>query len=447
MKSDTSPFNIAILGCGTVGGGVARIVLDLQDSLKRKARRPIILHSIVDLFPQKAAERHNIPRSCFCGNGAELDAAQAAAEISRILDDPEIDLVVETIGGTSASLRAVCTRILENGKHLVTANKALLAEFGEPLFAIAEDGDSSLAYEAAVCGAIPVIRTLREGFAGDEVESISGIMNGTSNYILSRMQSEDLSFNEALQLAQKAGYAEADPTLDIGGGDAGHKLSLLMRLAFGVPIGQNGLSVNGIQAVDKTDIRTARELNCSIKLICHAQIDTSSSSPLVYAAVSPMMVDNTNFLSRVGEATNAVRFHNRYSDEHILVGKGAGSHETGSAIVADIVALARYGKKAKEKTPETQAVLKNLDEMPFPYTIIFDTEDVPGITGLVATAIGEQGINIDTVGHNLHGADTAVFCVKTMPCTRSSINKAVESIRKSRPGVLQRDPKIYPVLH
>lgn len=447
MKSDLSNFNVAILGCGTVGGGVARILLDLSNNLEYKAGRKIVLNRIVDLFPQKASARHAIPLELFYGSGKDLGTEQAAAAISEVISDPDIDLVVETIGGTSRSLQDVCAGILKNGKHLVTANKALLAEFGEPLFSQAAGGTASLAYEAAVCGAIPLIRTVREGFAGDEILSVSGIMNGTSNYILSRMQEENLSFNEALGLAQEAGYAEADPTLDIGGGDAGHKLSLLMRLAFGLPIGENGLSIQGIQEVDRTDIRTARELDCSIKLICHAQIDKSTSVPHVFAAVTPMMVKNNNVLSRIGGATNAVRFLNRFSDEHILVGKGAGSSETGSAIVADIVALARYGSKAREKTIEQRSELRDLNELPFPYTVIFDTEDVPGITGLVATAIGDQGINIDTVGHNLHGNETAVFCVKTMPCTRNSIKKAVEAIRNRRPGILQKDPKIYPVLY
>ena len=159
-----------------------------------------------------------------------------------------------------------------------------------------------------------------------------------------------------------------------------------------------------------------------------------------------MMVKQTNVLSRVNGAVNAIRFMNRYSGEHILVGKGAGSLETGSAVVADIVFIARNEGNAPASSPNGHGELRNLDDVPFPYTLIFDTEDLPGITGLVTTAIGDQGINIDTVGHNLHGKDVAVFCVETMPCTRSNVDLAIAEMRRKRPGVFRTDPKIYPVL-
>jgi homoserine dehydrogenase len=159
------------------------------------------------------------------------------------------------------------------------------------------------------------------------------------------------------------------------------------------------------------------------------------------------MVKRNNFLSRVNGATNAVRFQNRYSGEHLLVGKGAGSLETGSAVVADIVFIAKNGKNAIDGGPTQKPTLGNLAELDFPYTIIFDTEDMPGITGLVATAIGDQGINIDTVGHNLHGKDTAVFCVETMPCHRSKIDKAIQQMKDRRPGIFRTEPKVYPVLY
>ena len=458
-KGTDSSFKVAILGCGTVGGGVARILLDLQKDLCRRSGRSIELACIVDLFPAKAAERHGIPANLFAvPPGASLSALngeQAAQAIDGILADKDIDLVVETIGGSSERMLKLCTDILKSGKHLATANKALLATHGDALFACAADSGRILAFEAAVCGAIPVIRTVRDGFSGDYIDSISGIMNGTSNYILSRMQEEDLSFDQALKLAQEAGYAEADPRLDIGGGDAGHKLGILMHLAFGLPFPGETLRVQGIQGVEKGDIRAAQELGCSIKLICHAKrVDGT-----VHASVMPMMVKTENALSRVNGATNAVRFLNRYSGEHILVGKGAGSLETGSAVVADILFIASYTRNASAGSSADSgaalvpqycadnAVLRDLDDLPFPYTIIFDMEDKPGITGLVATAIGDAGINIDTVGHNLHGVDTAVFCVETMACTRKMIDQAIALMGQRRPGVFAGEPKIYPVLY
>jgi len=443
MEAKQKPFKVAVLGCGTVGGGVARIIGDLQEDLERRAERRIELVKIVDLFPGKSAERHGIPLALFAGSGADLTPAEAGKAIEGILADPAIDLVVETIGGSSPAILDLCDRILKSGKHLVTANKALLAKYGDVLFPRAEEKGVALGFEAAVCGAIPVIRAVKDGFSGDAIQSISGIMNGTSNYILSRMQEENLSFEAALKLAQEAGYAEADPTLDISGGDAGHKLALLIRLAFGLSVPHDKLSVRGIQEVSKADLGAARELDCTIKLICHAQRGNGT----VHASVSPMMVKRNNFLSRVNGATNAVRFLNRYSGEHLLVGKGAGSLETGSAVVADIVFIAKHGKNTIDGGPVRKPTLGNLAELDFPYTIIFDTEDMPGITGLVATAIGDQGINIDTVGHNLHGKDTAVFCVETMPCPRSKIDKAIQQMKDRRPGIFRTEPKVYPVLY
>ncbi|OHE66830.1 MAG: hypothetical protein A2Z99_14705 [Treponema sp. GWB1_62_6] len=436
------PFKVAVLGCGTVGGGVARIMLERKEALALSAGRPVELAALVDLFPVRSAARHGLPIGLF-GGESDLSGAQAAARTDAILADPEIDLVVETMGGTSDYVRGVCERVLAAGKHLATANKALLAERGDELFAAADKAGKALGFEAAVCGAIPVIRVVKEGFAGDEVLSISGIMNGTSNYILSKMTAEGIGFDEALKLAQEKGYAEADPTLDVGGGDAGHKLSILVRLAFGLAGANRTLAVSGVSDVTKADLRVAAEMDCAIKLICHAQ----RSGDIVYASVGPMMVKRSNFLSRIDGATNAVRAMNRYSGEHILVGKGAGSLETGSAIVADIVSIARYGERIVNPAARPGPQLRNMDELPFPYTVLFDTADVPGITGLVTTAIGDQGINIDTVGHNMHSGEAAVFAVETMPCTRSSILKAIAVIRAHRADIFRAEPKIFPVLY
>ncbi|GAB1484098.1 homoserine dehydrogenase [Treponema sp.] len=444
MDSNQKPFRVAILGCGTVGGGLARIILERQEALAVSAGRKLELAALVDLYPAKSASRHSIPLALF-GTTEELSREEAAKRTDALIADPSIDAIVETMGGVSEYVRSVCERILKAGKYLVSANKALLAEQGAGLFAAADAAGKPLSYEAAVCGAIPIIRVVREAFAGDEVQSFSGIMNGTSNYILSKMQAEGLSFAEALNLAQEKGYAEADPTLDVGGGDAGHKLSILSQLAFGLSGANKELSVQGIQEVDQADLRAAAEMDCTIKLICHAQKEKDQN--LVHASVCPMMVKNTNFLSRIDGATNAVRVLNRYSGEHILVGKGAGSLETGSAIAADLVSLARYGNTISNPVSNTNLELKNMDELPFPYTIIFETEDAPGITGLVATAIGKQGINIDTVGHNIHSGDSAIFAVETMACTRGSLRNAIEDIRGQRPGLFKREPKVFPVLY
>ncbi len=445
-------FKIAMLGCGTVGGGVARILLDAAADISTRAGRPIELCQIIVHHPANAIARHGVPLALFPENGRDLTDQDIQAHTKGLLQNPDIELVVEAVGGCSAALRDLYIDILRSGKHLVSANKALLATYGDELFRVASESRRTLSFEAAVCGAIPIIRVVKDGFAGDVIESLSGIMNGTSNYILTKMREEGLSFESALTMAQREGYAEADPTLDIGGGDAGHKLAILVRLAFGATQALAGKDapelpswpVHGIREVSALDIRIAQELDCAIKLICYAERGRGS----VHAGVMPMMVKASNVLSKISGAQNAVRFLNRYAGQQLLVGKGAGSSETGSSVVADIVALARCGRC--ERAPITEAEdpveLRGLGELPFPYTVIFDTEDEPGVTGIVTTAIGDEGINIDTVGHNLHEKDTAIFCVETMPCTRSQLDRAIASMRLQRPGLFRAEPKIYPIL-
>lgn len=435
-------LNIAILGCGTVGSGVAKILLDMHDELSVRANQTLTLNRIVDLFPQKSAATYNLPLSLFSGNGKDLTREEADKYIKEIINDPNIHLIVETIGGTSDYLLNIFLEALKAKKHVITANKAILAEKGKSIFKAALENNVCLGYEASVCGAIPVIKTIRESFMGDQVLEISGIMNGTSNYILSKMQKESLDFTTALKMAQKAGYAEADPTLDISGGDAGHKLAILIKLAFGADIEYKDLHIEGIQGITKEDLDFANEMNCTIKLICYAK----RMDGRVFAAVKPMMVKYDNFLSQVNGATNCIEIINKYSGRHFLVGKGAGSLETASSIVADIVFSARYNENVRNMSTFVPYEFVGAGHVELPYNIIFTTDNYPGITGLVTTAIGEQKINIDTVSHNRHNLEKAYFSVVTMPCTLSRIKKAIEIIRQRDPKVLLEDPKIIPVL-
>ncbi len=437
------PLNIAILGCGTVGGGVAQIITELNNELSERASRKLNLAKIVELSPPTAIKRFGISKDLFCGNGQEISVEEANKYIDEIMASGDIDLVVETIGGSNDYIYNMAVNTCYAKKHLVTANKALLAERGKGIFEAAKSNGVIVGYEAAVCGAIPIIKTIRESFTGDSIISVSGIMNGTSNYILSMMQNEGLEFNQALKLAQENGYAEADPTLDINGGDAGHKLVILMKLAFGVDIEMEQLSIQGIENIGKEDIDFAREIDCNIKLICYAKrIDGR-----IYATVRPMMVKKSNFLSEVNGATNAVRVVNKYSGRHVLLGSGAGSLETASSIVADIVFIARYA--AEMKDTDKQADLQFTDEKHFelPYIITFETTDKPGITGITTTAIGLQKINIDTVSHNRHLVNKATFSVATMPCTLQQIDDAIKEIKKTDPGILLSEPKVVPILY
>ncbi|MGC8823607.1 MAG: homoserine dehydrogenase [Bacteroidales bacterium] len=436
-------FNVAILGCGTVGSGVAKILLDMPDELAARAGKKIQLVKIVDLFPKKAASAYNLPLNLFCGQGKDLSREEATHCIDEIIADPNIHLVVETIGGTSDYLYNIMLRVLESGKHLVTANKAMLAEKGNGLFQAARQNNVLLGYEASVCGAIPIIKTIRESFTGDKILEISGILNGTSNYILSTMQNEGLDFPTALENAQKAGYAEADPTLDINGGDAAHKLTILIRLAFGANIDYISLYKEGIDHISREDIDFANEMGCSIKLICYArQLDGK-----IFAAVKPMMVKNDNFLSKVNGATNCVEVRNLYSGKHYFVGKGAGSLETASSVVSDIVFATKYQGVAISMPELKEFELVEADTIVLPYNITFTTEDRPGITGLVTTAIGDQHINIDTVSHNRHNKEKAYFSVVTMPCTLKQVEQAIAEIKQKVPGLLLEEPKIIPILY
>lgn len=436
-------LNIAILGCGTVGGGVAKIISEINEELSKRASTSIVLRKIVELCPEKAAERFSLPLDLFCGGGKDLSGAEATQYIREIIASHEIDLVVETIGGKSDFVYNICLDVLNSGKHLVTANKSLLAERGKAIFETAEARKVKIGFEAAVCGAIPIIKTIQESFTGDKVLSVSGIMNGTSNYILTQMQNEKLEFNDALRLAQENGYAEADPALDINGGDAGHKLILLIKLAFGIDVSKEDLAISGIEDITKEDIDFASEIDAKIKLICYAKKVNGE----IYATVRPMLVKNSNFLSDVSGATNAVRINNKYSGVHFLVGKGAGSSETAMSIVSDIVFIARYGDKIHNVPAKQERSLADARQFVFPYLITFHTGDIPGTTGFIATAIGKQEINIETVSHNRHSGEKAMFSVATMPCTLGQIEDAINEIRREKPGMLLSEPKIMPILY
>jgi homoserine dehydrogenase len=327
---ESMAFRVAILGCGTVGGGVARILIEQEAALGERVGGSLELARIVDLFPAQSARRHGLPRELYAGKGDELTPDAAGEEIRRILEDDGIDLVVETIGGSGDAILRTTRSVLESGKHLVTANKALLAKHGDELLRVAREKGRGLGLEAAVCGAIPIVRGLKDCLTGDEILSISGIMNGTSNFILSQMASEGQTFDEALGDAQAKGYAEADPTLDIDGGDAGHKLTIVLRLAFGLDVAFDDLPRQGIDTITAGDVEFAREMGGVIKLICHAQrVDDT-----VFAAVRPMIVKRGNLLSKIDGATNAIRVVGRYAGEVVEIGQGAPRPEARSLVTS-----------------------------------------------------------------------------------------------------------------
>ncbi len=329
--SDT--LGIALVGCGTVGGGVAEILLRHPNRLAERAGRPITLRRVVVRDPNKSRDPA-IP--------AELIATDAASAIR----DPAVHVVVELIGGTTTAKQIVLDA-LAAGKHVVTANKALLADAGHEIFEAARKAERVVCFEAAVAGGVPIIRALGESLAANQVTAIQGILNGTSNFILTAMAEKGMTYAAALTEAQKLGYAEADPTLDVDGSDAAHKLAVLAQISFGVAARPHEIERQGIDTLDAMDIRFADELGYTIKLLAEAWTDprsamrkVSDQPKQVALHVAPVLLRHTDLLAQVRGAYNAILVHGDIVGETLYQGPGAGRGPTASSVVADIIDLA-----------------------------------------------------------------------------------------------------------
>ncbi|MDE7065633.1 MAG: homoserine dehydrogenase, partial [Desulfovibrionaceae bacterium] len=306
MTNDsTAPLVVGLAGCGTVGSGLLRVLAENGDLIRERTGRDIRIKSVLVRNPSRA-------RAVPLPEGARL-----VTDAALLTDDPETDVVVELMGGIDAP-RTLIDRALEHGKHIVTANKALLAEDGAGLFRKAAEKGLALLYEASVAGGIPIVQTLKESLAGNRIRSLVGILNGTSNYILSEMTSNGLDFETALAQAQEQGFAEADPTLDIDGHDAAHKLVLLIRLAYGVEYPYAELPIQGIRGLSELDINFAREFGYRIKLL--GQVNEVDGR--LEAGVFPTLVRHTFLLARVGGAYNAVRVDGRTHGGRITERRG-----------------------------------------------------------------------------------------------------------------------------
>lgn len=388
--TDKPVLTLALAGFGTVGSGLIRILSENRAEILSRTGCDIRVRGVL----VRDASR---PRACPLPEGAFL-----TTKMEDLLDDPQVDVVVELIGGIDKAGQLV-ERALKAGKHVVTANKALLAESGNAYFALAAERGLHLGYEASVCGGIPIVQTLRESLAANRIESLEGILNGTSNYILSEMTSGGLSFDAALKKAQELGYAEADPALDIGGGDAAHKLALLIRLAWGVEYPFHELPVQGIEAVKAEDIGYAREFGYRIKLLGHARMvgESLGKGAGIEAHVAPALVHETFLLAKVGGAYNAVRIEGDAIGSVFLHGKGAGDLPTGSAVAADILAIAR--KAAPNNTgfalpplPLPAKIIPS-QEAESPYYIRLSVTDAPGVLRFVAGTLADNNISIAQV--------------------------------------------------
>jgi homoserine dehydrogenase len=379
------PFNIALIGCGTVGGGVARLLLDQRDRLAARAGRPLVLRRVVVRDPDRPRSLV-LPRDLL---GTDPAAAWA---------DPGVHAVVELVGGTGAA-RDYVLAALAAGKHVVTANKALLAEHGTEVFEAAHRAERAVGFEAAVAGGIPIIASLAQCLAANQIVSLQGILNGTCNFILTAMAERGQSYAEALADAQRRGYAEADPTLDVDGSDAAHKLAILARIAFGVAVPPSAVARRGIAGLHEMDLRFARELGYTVKLLAEAWL----AERQLALHVAPVLVRHAAALAQVRGAYNAVQVVGDVVGETLFAGPGAGALPTASAVLADVIDLAVGRAQRTFQTLRLWAAgsagvaVRPAETVRSRFYLRLLVRDTPGVLADVARALADHRISIASV--------------------------------------------------
>ncbi len=421
---------VGIAGFGTVGTGVVRVLEQSAELIKRRIGRDIIIKTVLVRDTSKV-------RDCILPSYTVLTTNPRA-----ITDDAEIDVVLELMGGIDAA-KELILRSMENGKHIVTANKALLAEAGDDIFKKAEEKGLSLLYEASVAGGIPIVQTLKESLSGNKIQSLVGILNGTSNYILSQMTTEGMDFDTALQEAQELGFAEADPTLDIDGHDAAHKLVLLIRLAYGVEYPYTKMPIKGIRHMSKMDIEFAREFGFRIKLLAQVyEVDGK-----LEAGVFPTLVHHRFLVASVGGSYNAVRIEGNAVGSLFLHGRGAGDMPTASSVVSDLLCIARG--EVPYNTGFTKQVLDQTDILPpadarSAYYMRVMVSDSAGVLRDISGIMAGEGISIAQVIQKPveQGAVPLVFM--THEAGAAAMERVVKEIEKA--GLLQAPVVTYRVL-
>jgi homoserine dehydrogenase len=412
-----SPLRIGIAGLGTVGRGTLKALKANAELLALRAGR--------ELKPVAVSARARGK-----DRGVSLDGLRWHDDPLKLAADPDIDVVVELIGGSDGIARALCESALRHGKHVVTANKALLAHHGAAFARAAESAGRTLAFEAAVAGGIPIIKTLREGLAANRVERVYGILNGTSNYILTAMREQEREFDTALREAQTLGYAEADPTFDVDGIDTAHKLALLAAAAFGCEPDLDSVSVEGIRHVSLVDIRFAEELGFRIKLlgIAHRIGDQ------IEQRVHPCMVPLRDPIAHVDDVFNAVVVDGNFAGTIMLEGRGAGEGPTASAVVADLVDIARgrglpaFGIPAASlaKTPSAPVSARR-----FPCYVRLMVVDRPGIFAAIATSLRDRDVSMESVLQRGRAPGEVVPVVMTLhEAAEAVLHKALAQIAK-----------------
>lgn len=413
-------IGVGLFGWGTVGCGVIQTLRENARDIESRLGVPIELLKVADLDHERKRPV-DVPREMLTTRAED------------ILENPDIQIVVELIGGLGAA-KTVITRALENGKYVVTANKALLAHDGNELFDLASRRGRAIGFEASVAGGIPLIKSIREGLAGNRINTIFGILNGTANYILTRMTEARLSFEHALKEAQALGYAEADPTLDIEGIDTAHKLAIASALSFGTPIQFDKVYVEGISGINPLDVQYAEEFGYQLKLLAIAR----NSNGRIEMRVHPTLIPRTHVLASVKGAYNAVHVEGNSVGDIMLYGMGAGMMPTGSAVVSDLIDIARdILLKTPGRIPSLAFLpdrLQNLEIKPISdvstcYYFRFSALDRPGVLSTISGILGKHNISIAAViQKGRHEKGSVPLVMITHEALESSVRKALQEI-------------------
>ena len=428
------PIRVGLLGIGTVGGGTLRVLTRNQEEITRRAGRGIVITTVADQDVARA--------TAAVGAGVRV-----TGDAFAVVADPDIDVVIELIGGTSVA-KALVLAAIENGKHVVTANKALLANHGNAIFAAASRKGVMVAFEGAVAGGIPIIKALREGLTANRIEWIAGIINGTSNFILSEMRERGLAFDVVLAEAQRLGYAEADPTFDIAGIDAAHKLSIMSAIAFGIPMQFDKAYTEGIEALTREDIRYAEELGYRIKLLGI----TRRTDRGIELRVHPTLIPKRRLIANVEGVMNAVLVKGDAVGATLYYGAGAGAEPTASAVVADLVDVTRMLTADPEnRVPHLAFQPDRLADTPIlamedvetSYYLRMRVADRPGVLADITRILADEAISIDAMVQKEppEGADQTDIILLTHLTMEKRINTAIRRI-ESLPSVFGKVTRI-----
>ncbi|HZY29980.1 MAG TPA: homoserine dehydrogenase [Jiangellaceae bacterium] len=412
-----STVRVALLGCGTVGSEVVRLLTDHADDLAARIGGRIDLAGV-------AVRRPGRDRSA-----TGIDPALLTTDAVGLVARDDVDIVVEVIGGIEPA-RSLLLRAMEHGASIVTANKALLAEDGATLHAAADKHGVDLYYEAAVAAAIPLLRPLRESLSGDRIRRVLGIVNGTTNYVLDRMDSSGAGFAEALEEAQALGYAEADPTADIEGFDAAAKAAILASIAFHSPVVAADVHREGISEISTADVASARDMGAVVKLLAICELSDDDRS--VGVRVHPAMLPRSHPLASVRGAYNAVFVESDAAGHLMFYGLGAGGAPTASAVLGDLVTVARNrlaGSLGPGSSSYADRPVQPIGRTRTRYYISLDVDDRPGVLAAVAAVFAQHGVSIETVRQRVHGPDDAELVVVTHTATDDSLTATVTGLR------------------